>query len=188
VAATAAATLAATASSLADAPGAVAAPVGDAAVLTSLLRVEQVVVFAYERALADGLLSASVQGTVGSFLAHERAHVRALSASLLDLGGVVPSAPTSSAAFDSELRQLRVNRSPAELRNERQHLRFLIHLETVSARHYRYAIARLSDDRLLTTAAEVMANEAQHATGLRELLSPGNVKRAVPGAFVAGIG
>jgi hypothetical protein len=32
-----------------------------------------------------------------------------------------------------------------------------------------------------------MANEAQHATVLREMLTPGRVKRAVPSAFVAGI-
>jgi hypothetical protein len=168
--------------------GAGGSPAGDLGVLVSLLRVEQVVVFAYERALASGLLSASAQAALGTFLDHERAHVHALSRALTRLGGTVPVAPTLTAAFESELHRLHVKRSPTGLDNERQELRFLIDLERVIARHYRSAIARLGTDKLLTTAAEIMANEAQHATALAELLSPGNVKRAVPTGFVAGVG
>ena len=47
-------------------------------------------------------------------------------------------------------------------------------------------IEELADDKLIQTAAEIMANEGQHATVLRELTSPGNVSRAVPTAFVGG--
>jgi hypothetical protein len=168
--------------------GGAGAPMSDAALLVSLLRVEQVVVFAYERALESGLVSASAQVALTSFLGHERAHVHALSAGAIALGGTVPAAPTLVAAFESELRHLHVKRSPVELSNERQELRFLIDLERVIARHYRSAISRLAGGKLLTTAAEIMANEAQHATALAELLSPGDIKRAVPVGFVAGIG
>jgi hypothetical protein len=168
--------------------GGAGARAADAALLVSLLRVEQVVVFAYERALASGLVSASAQVALTSFLGHERAHVHALSASVVALGGTVPAAPTLLAAFESELRHLQVKRSPVGLRNERQELRFLIDLEGVIARRYRSAISRLAGGKLLTTAAEIMANEAQHATALAELLSPGNIKRAVPVGFVGGIG
>ena len=164
------------------------APVSDVAVLVSLVRVEQVVVFAYERALASGLLSASAQVTLTSFLGHERAHVHALSATVIALGGAVPVAPSLLSAFESELRHVHVKRSPVGLRNERQELRFLIDLEGVIAHHYRSAISRLSGDKLLTTLAEIMANEAQHATALAELLNPGKIKRAVPVGFVAGVG
>jgi hypothetical protein len=162
--------------------------VSDAALLVSLLRVEQVVVFAYERALASGLLSASAQVALTSFLGHERAHVHALSARVIALGSAVPAAPTLLAAFESELRHLHVKRSPVGLRDERHELRFLIDLEGVIAHHYRSAISRLTGDKLLTTAAEIMANEAQHATALSELLDPGRIKRAVPVGFVAGVG
>ncbi|MDQ6805052.1 MAG: ferritin-like domain-containing protein [Actinomycetota bacterium] len=186
VATTAAVALAATAPSLLAPLSALAAPVGDGAVLASLLRVERVVVFAYERALATTALTPAVQQLLSSFLAHERAHVQALAANLTSLGSAVPAPLKDTAAFASELRQLRVGRSPPQLRNERQHVRSLIDLETVIARHYRYAIARLSAGKELSIASEIMANEAQHATILRELLSPGNVKRAVPSAFVAG--
>lgn len=183
----AAVALAAAAPTLLDPPDALAAPVGDEAVLVSLLRVERVLVVAYEHALATGLLTPSAQQTVSLFLGHERAHVHALSVNVAALGGTVPAAPEGTAAFEAELRQLRVRRSPAELRNERQHVRFLTDLETLIARHYRYAIARLSAAKPLSMAAEIMANEAQHATILREVLSPGNVKRAVPTGFVAGM-
>jgi ferritin-like protein len=185
VAATAALALASTAPALVDPAGALAAPMGDGAVLVSLLRVEQVVVFAYERSLASGIPSASAQSVLTSFLGHERAHVRALTRSVTDLGGVMPAPPTVMAAFESELRRLRVMRSPADLHTERDYLRFLVDLETVIARHYRFAIEILQGAARLTTAAEIMANEAQHATLMRELLSPGNIRRAVPSAFVA---
>jgi hypothetical protein len=167
--------------------GRLAAPAGDEALLLSLLRVEQVLVIAYERALATAVLTPSAQQVLASFLGHERAHVHALSVNLAALRVTAPAPPKGTAAFEAELRHLRVKRSPAALRNERQHLRFLIELETLIARHYRSAIARLSAAKELSIAAEIMANEAQHETVLRELLTPGNVKRAVPSAFVAGI-
>jgi ferritin-like protein len=193
VAATAAVAVAASAPALLDPAGALAAPPSVAAaprdgeLIASLLRVEQVLVFAYERTLATGLPSAAAQPVLASFLDQERAHVRELSGTLSDLGGTVPAPPASMAAFAAELLQLRIKRSPANVRTERQHVHFLIALETVIARHYRSAIGRLSANRELTIAAEIMANEAQHATILRELLSPGNAKRAVPSAFVAGV-
>ncbi|HWF34342.1 MAG TPA: ferritin-like domain-containing protein [Solirubrobacteraceae bacterium] len=171
-----------------DPPEALAAPVlgDDGAVLVSLLRVEKVLVLAYERALASGTLAPQAHKLVSAFLAHERAHVHALSVHLTDLGITIAVAPTTTAAFESELRHLRVRRSLASLRTQREQLRFLTDLETLSGRHYRYAIAHLGAAKQLTTAAEIMANEAQHATVLREFLSPGNVKRAVPTGFVAG--
>jgi hypothetical protein len=188
-AAVAGATAGGVAASLLEAQSAsAAASVDDVTVLVSLLRVEQVLVIAYERTLANpGILPPAAQQLLSSFLGHERAHVHALSVNVAELGGTAPTPPKSPAAFASELRQLRVRHSAAGLRTERQHVRFLIDLESVMARHYRYAIARLSGARELAIAAEIMANEAQHETVLRELLAPGNVKRAVPSAFVAGI-
>jgi demethoxyubiquinone hydroxylase (CLK1/Coq7/Cat5 family) len=172
---------------LAASGGALVNPGGDDAVLASVLRVEQVVVFAYERTLTTATLSASVQEALTTFLDQERAHVRELSLDLTALGGTVPGAVTAMKAFEAELRQLRVRRRPARLRTEREYLRFLVDLETVIARHYRFAIELLTGETRLWAAAEIMADEAQHATVLSELLSPGKVRRAVPSAFVAGI-
>ena len=194
VAATAALAVAATvptllepAGALARSGGALVKPSDDGAVLTSLLRVEQVVVFAYERTLTTAILSPSAQEVLTSFLDQERAHVHELSLDLTALGDAVPAPPTDTAGFESELRHLRIRRSPAGLRTQREHLRFLIDLEAVIARHYRFAIELLTGETRLWAAAEIMANEAQHATVLREMLTPGRVKRAVPSAFVAGI-
>jgi hypothetical protein len=171
---------------LARSGGALVKPASDGTVLSSVLRVEQVVAFAYEHTLSTGILSPSVHEVLTSFLDQERAHVRTLSFDLAALGGAVPAALTAMTAFETELRHLRVKRSPADLRTEHGYLRFLISLETVIARHYRFAIEVLTDERRLVAAAEIMANEAQHATVLHEMLSPGNVSRAVPSAFVAG--
>lgn len=177
--------LAATGSSVLDLPDALAAAPGDGAVLVSLLRVEHVVVFAYQRALAGGIVSPPVQQVLTSFLDQEREHVHALSQSLTELGGAAPVPPAVMAAFESELRALRIKRSPPKRGTDREDIRFLIDLEMVIARRYRYAIERLQGDKQLLIAAEIMGSEAQHATVLRELLSPGNIKRAVPSGFVA---
>jgi hypothetical protein len=48
------------------------------------------------------------------------------------------------------------------------------------------AIARLADPAIVSTAARVMAVEAQHACALRLLDRPDGIERAVPGAFVTG--
>lgn len=165
---------------------ALAAPVGDAAVLVSALRVEQVIVYGYERALASGVIAASAEQVLKLFLGQEDEHVHALSLTVQQLGGVVPAAPSDLATFEVALHELHVKRSPAGLRSERNYLNFLVKLETVVARAYRLAIDTLVDVTLIQTAAQIMANEAQHATFLRELMNPGDVKIAVPTGFVAG--
>jgi ferritin-like protein len=175
------------AGALARSGGAPTQPVGDEIVLASVLRVEQVVVFAYERTLTTTILSAPAQEALTVFLEQERAHVRTLSAALTSLGGPVPGPLGTMVAFEAELRQLRVKRSPARLHTERQYLRFLVSLETVIARHYRFAIEVLTGHERLVLAAEIMANEAQHETVLLGMLTPDHVKRVVPSAFVAGV-
>jgi demethoxyubiquinone hydroxylase (CLK1/Coq7/Cat5 family) len=172
---------------LATSGGALAKPASDGVALASVLRVEQVVVFAYERTLTTEVLSPPTRDALTKFLDQERAHVHALSLELTSLGGPVPGPVRTMAAFESELRQLRIKRSPVELRTEREYLGFLIDLETVIARHYRFAIELLTGDKRLVVAAEIIANEAQHEAVLRAMLSPGHVKRAVPSAFIAGV-
>lgn len=164
-----------------------AAAPSDAELLLALLRIEQVIVFAYEHALAAAVLPASAQAILGTFLEHERAHVHKLSTYVSPHRGAVPGAPKDMAAFESELRRLRVRRKPLELRTGRDHLRLLIELETAIARHYRFTIADLHAGKKVSIAAEIMANEAQHLAVLRELLGPVNVRRAVPTGFIAGV-
>jgi rubrerythrin len=157
-------------------------------VLDFLIRAEQTVVYAYERALAGGALSAVAAAVLRRCLSQEREHVDALSINLSRLGTSLPAGPTDLASFELALRSLQVKRNPATLHGEREYVNFLIRVEAAAASAYHFAIEQLADDKLLQTASEIMANEAQHATVLSELLSPGNVKRAVPSAFVAGRG
>jgi hypothetical protein len=185
-AAGAAATVAAAVSPLLRPARALAAPVGDVAVLLFALRAEQVIVAAYERALASGVISAQAQPVLTLFLGQEHDHVGALSVSVARLGGAVPAPPADLATFEAELRALNIKRSPAKLHTERQWVSFLVRIETVLATVYHFAIDQLADDKLIQTAAQMMANEGQHATLLRELVNPGNVKLAVPRAFVGG--
>jgi len=166
---------------------ALAAPVGDIAVLALALRAEQVIVYAYERVLASGIVASPAARVLTLFLAQEHEHVDALTVNLVRLGGAVPSPPSDLAEFEVELRELGVKRSPVGLRNERESVSFLVRLEMAVATVYHFVIDQLADDKLIQTAAQIMANEGQHAAVLHELVSPGNVRRAVPSAFVGGV-
>jgi rubrerythrin len=166
--------------------GALAAPIGDAAVLVLALRAEQAVLYAYEGTLASGVISASTAQVLKMFLGQEHEHVDALTVHLERLGGTAPAPPSDLAAFELLLRELQIKQSPSTLRNEREYLSFLVKVEAELANIYHFAIEQLVDDQLIQTAAQIMANEGQHATLLRELISPGNVRRAVPRAFVGG--
>jgi hypothetical protein len=184
VAAGAAAAVAAVLVPLVRPAGALADPIGDPAVLQFALRAEQAMVYAYELALGSGTISASATDVLRQFLGQEYEHVDALSVSMSQLGDKVPGPPTDMAMFEESLRQLHFQRSPAKLHTEREWVSFVASLERVLGLVYHFVIEQLVDVRLVQTAAQIMANEAQHATMLRELIIPGSVKYAVPRAFV----
>ena len=163
---------------------ALAAPIGDTAVLVFALQAEQLIVYAYELAAASRVISPRVEPVVNQFLGQEREHADALAVNIERLSGPLPTPPANLAAFEAGLRALQVDRSTTSLHNERDHLRFLVMVEIALARAYHFAIEQLSDDKLIQTSAQIMANEGQHATILRELIAPGDVKRAVPSASV----
>jgi hypothetical protein len=146
---------------------------GDIGALLALVSAEQVLVASYEQVLNAGVLSPPATTRANEFLAHERAHLRAVAGALARLGGTVPSTP----------RALGSAAAPA---SDRAGLRLLLALERAALSAYYAEIARLRDPGAARVAAEIMACGAQHATELRELLSPGDVLRAVPGAFVFG--
>lgn len=167
-------------------PAEAQAALNDLDVLLFAVRAEQAVVLAYELALASGALAVPAKAVVSEFLGQEREHVAALSVSLARVGGAVPAPPTDLAMLEVALRELHVKRSPTKLHTERQWVSFLVRLEAVLATAYHFVIEELSDYRLIQTAAQIMANEGQHATVLHELMTPGNVRLSVPRAFVGG--
>lgn len=146
---------------------------GDIGALQALARAEQVLVTSYEQVLAAGLLSPRASKRAVEFLAHERAHLTAIRHQLQRLGGTLPGPPGAlGTAIGPE--------------DERDAVRMLLALERAALSAYYAELAHLRDARAAQTAAEIMACEAQHATELRELLSPGDVMRAVPSSFVFG--
>jgi hypothetical protein len=71
-------------------------------------------------------------------------------------------------------------------RTPRRWLKLLAGVEDVLERNYHLAISELRRPALLTLCAEILGSEAQHSALLGELLSPRNVEKAVPNAFING--
>jgi rubrerythrin len=144
---------------------------GDVGALRALARAEQVLVATYEGVLASGALSAEAARWATECLAHERAHLSALTAHLRRLGSRARRPVSVAGALPS---------------TEKATIGLLLALERAAISVYYAELGKLRDPDAARTAAEIMACEAQHATALRELLSPGNYSRAVPSAFVFG--
>jgi hypothetical protein len=170
----------------ADAWGASARAGAGAAALTRALRIEQLVVIAYERVLSAGALNPTSTDTVRGFYLHELQHVSMLRRMLLDLGAAIPSPPSDTASVQRGLNSHHVFRSLTQLGTERDCLRLLIDIESVAEGAYFDAVATLRDAGRMRTAAGIMGCEAQHWTILSGLLNGYNVMRSVPYPFVAG--
>ena len=146
---------------------------GDVGALLALLKAEQVLVATYEQVLGTGVLSSREGSRASEFLAHERAHESAIGRALVRLGGTVASAPGALSTAEAP-----GSGSAA--------IKLLLALERAALSAYYAELARLRDPEAARVASQIMACGAQHATELREMLSPGDVMRAVPGAFVFG--
>lgn len=153
--------------------------------LRALFEVERLAEVAYRQVLRSGVLAAGARRAARALLAHEQAHVGVLGAWLRAAGGrrPAPSAMDAPAAANV-LAAHHVSGSLQNLRSEHEALRLLIAVEAAAERAYSRAVSRLRDPVRLGVSLEMMACDAQHATVLSELLYPGDVSRAVPGAFV----
>lgn len=167
-----------------DAAAAGAPAPGDSAVLTRTLRTEQLVVIAYERVLASGLLAPAVSTQVRVLLGQEHQHVAALERSLRELGAVLPR--TSESAARRALSAHHIHESLTGLRNQHECLKLLIDIESLAEGAYFAAISKLTDPSLLRTSVEAMGCEAQHWTVLSAIQNPGKLYRSVPYPFVQG--
>jgi rubrerythrin len=171
------------------APGAAALasqPVPPATELQALLRVELLAVFCYEHVLASDLLSPRQQPVLELIASHEHAHIEALRSALESRGGTPPQGPPNVATADRYLADRHVSNRLGALQGQPDALRLLVALEKEAEGSYYVAMSRLSDAGLLRLGAEIMANEAQHYSVLRELLRPGDPQNAVPYGLVQG--
>jgi rubrerythrin len=162
------------------------AAAADEDALHKALAVEQIVVFAYEYVLAHVVLAPPTANVVSLFVDHERAHVRALTMALRKRGGSPPSAPADLKAADEALSARSFGQRLADVHTDHDAIDFLFGLEGLAEGAYFVALAKLQDPALVQAAAQMMANEGQHAAILGLLKHPHDPARAVPGAFVEG--
>jgi hypothetical protein len=165
---------------------AVAAPQSDGDLVGEMLAAEVLAIAVYEAVLGSGLLSPQPEHTARRALAQERAHVRALQPALEKLGGTMPPSPIGSAAVDKALADRRIAGRIGKLRTEHDCVSLLLDLESDVQSTYFTAMSRIQNRGVIRLAAQIMANEAQHATAISEARRPGDIGQAVPYAFVEG--
>ncbi len=155
------------------APNALAQATDQAEILEAAIGMEQRAAFAYA-AIADGGKLGGLEPVARLFAQQEEEHAGSLSRALRDRGGSPPPKP---AAMDDVpgLREATTG-GPTQITG------FAVELETKSVAAYYDALARLEAPELLSMAASIMANQAQHLVVLREALG----SAPVPGAFVTG--
>lgn len=163
-----------------------AAPQTDAELIRAILSVELLVVFSYQQVLSSGKLSADTEHVVRQLLDHEHTHVDVLSADLEELGQAPPDPPPSVTAADAELSVLHGSAKLASLNSEEDCLRLLEQVESLVQGAYYVSMSKFADVKLARTCASILGAEAQHYTALAGLLHPGDINKAVPGAFVEG--
>ena len=163
-----------------------AAPQTDAELIRAILSVELLVVFSYEQVLSSGKLPADTEHIIRQLLDHEHTHVDVLSADLEELGQAPPDPPASVTAADAELSVLHGSAKLASLNSEEDCLRLLEQVESLVQGAYYVSMSKFADVKLARTCASILGAEAQHYTALAGLLHPGDINKAVPGAFVEG--
>jgi hypothetical protein len=151
-----------------------------------VLAVEFLAIGVYKGVIGSGLLAPRTEHEARRALSQERAHVRALAAALGELGGTIPPRPSGPGAIDQTLAAHKVTGRLTSLRTEHDCVSLLLDLEAVAEGAYFKVMSKLQDPGLLHLAAQIMANEAQHATAVSEARRPGNIAQAVPYAYVEG--
>jgi rubrerythrin len=154
--------------------------------LEALLRLEQATVLAYRHLAAHPQVDAHVAGTLSRFAAHEQAHVDAIAAALRERGVRPAKGASGLSATQRVLTAHGLRRRLGAVRSGDDIVRLAVEVEDLAARAYYRAVAKLQDPSLITTAAEILACEAQHAVALRALERHAGVNRTVPSPFVTG--
>ncbi|MGI9184678.1 MAG: ferritin-like domain-containing protein [Solirubrobacteraceae bacterium] len=154
--------------------------------LHRLLSVELLLLFCYQHVLGASILKPRARQVLTPFLAHEEAHVQALTRMLQLLGGVLPSAPPNVAAADRRLAHRGVSERLGQLTGSGDAVRLLLDVERVVTGAYFVALIKLQDTALIRLAAQIMGAEAQHEALIGELLYHGDAQKAVPYGLIQG--
>lgn len=148
----------------------------EAGILKAAIGLEEVAVFAYNKAAHSGLLDNAVLSVAKLFAGHEASHRDALKIALEELGGGPPPATPKRTSDTKLLTPLAKAKSQAAIAS------YAIELETTAVGAYYDAHLKLQSARLLKTYTQVMANEGQHLAVLRAITG----RPPVPNAFETG--
>lgn len=162
------------------------APPSDTELLGNSLEVERLMVLAYRRVLASGLLDPDFHRVIAPHLSHEVSHVTALAARLRALGAPAPTGPLDSKTASATMAQYHVSDSLSDLHSQKDCLKLLVDLESVAEGIHYTALKDLRSPGLQVLSAQIMACEAQHWTVLSGLRNPGEYVKSVPWPYVYG--
>ncbi|MHB8694552.1 MAG: ferritin-like domain-containing protein [Solirubrobacteraceae bacterium] len=161
-------------------------PPSDAMLVAQLIVLERVMQDVYGRAITSGQLDSGGLALAHEVLGHERIHESELRRQLRLLSGTALPVPRSTKELEKELAKHHTKVALDRHRSGRGWLKLLVDVEDVLERNYHTAISILRSSSLLTLASEILASEAQHSALLGDLLSPRNVQKALPNAFING--
>jgi hypothetical protein len=178
----AAATTSTTTSGAAD-----AAPFSETDRLERLIRLELLLLFAYQHILASDVLTPRAHRTLAPFAAHEEAHIKALRRPLLARGGTMPAPPRSIAEANRHLGHRKIGGRLGHLQGDPDAIRLLLTLEQVTIGAYFVALMKLQDPEVIVLASSIMGNEAQHDAMLALLFPKETARQAVPYGLVQGL-
>jgi hypothetical protein len=161
-------------------------PPSDATLVAQLIVLERVIQDVYGRAIASGQLDNGGLALAREVLGHEQVHESVLRRQLRLLSGHALPVPHTTEELEKELAKHHTKVALDRHRSGRGWLKLLVDVEDVLERNYHTAISILRSTSLLTLASEILASEAQHSALLGEELSPRNVQKALPHAFING--
>jgi hypothetical protein len=163
------------------------APVSETDRLQRLIRLELLLLFAYQHILASDVLTPRAHRTLAPFAGHEEAHIEALKRPLLARGGTMPAPPRSIAEANRHLGHRKIGGRLGHLQGDPDAIRLLLTLEQVTIGAYFVALMKLQDPEVIVLATSIMGNEAQHDAMLALLFPKETPGEAVPYGLVQGL-
>jgi len=158
----------------------------DATLLTKALEYERLSVVAYEQLSGLTTLTAHERRVLRALLRQDRSHVRALQDIITARGLALAPAPTGPQAVDQALSAKGMSGTLAAATTIKQAVQLLLDIEALTQGGYYMIIRDISEPAVAQRAAQILANEAQHAMLLTELVST-QITETVPGWYVTGV-
>lgn len=170
----------------AQAASADAPPPDDSTLLTKALQFERLSVLAYAQLSGLAGLSAHERRVLRLLERQDRSHVRALQSIMLERGLTLPAPPSGPQAVDQALSTKGMSGHLAAVSTLKQAVALLLDIEALAQGGYYMVIRDIREPAIAQRGAEILANEAQHAMLLTQLVST-EITQTVPGWYVTGV-